>query len=307
MHTVATALPSLLTGLVALGILIAFNRKTVLNRIRRHYHRGGVIIGFTRAALGLIAVVSFIWALIGSFPGDFLLGILLALVLAALGGMLLYWHLHVEEQDKKSTVLVAAAHPDDLEIACGATIAAFVDRGHDVYAVVMSDGSQGGDAAVRRTEAEDAARFLGVTNLTVHSLPDRNLSEHSNAIIGHVEEKIIEVNPDLILTHSNHDIHQDHAAVHEAVLRAARNHHSILCFESPSVTKDFKPSVFIDVTGYSDVKNLAMAAHDSQMKKPYMTRDIVDGTTSFRGRQARCRHAEGFEPVRLKLSNPLPF
>ena len=43
--------------------------------------------------------------------------------------------------------------------------------------------------------------------------------------------------PDVILTHSRHDQHQDHHAVHLATLRGGRRAPTILCFESPSVVR----------------------------------------------------------------------
>lgn len=206
-----------------------------------------------------------------------------------------------------TTVLVVAAHPDDLEIACGATVAKFVDSGHRVLGLIMTDGAEGGDAALRPGEARAGAEFLGMTELRMLDLPDRRLEEHCQEMVAHVEEIIRLTDPDLILTHSENEVHQDHAAVHTAVLRAARNHHSILCFESPSVTSSFSPSIYIDVSGYRGVKRSAIAANANQADKPYMSDDVVDGITAFRGRQARVHRAEAFEVVRLQLNQPIPL
>lgn len=305
------AISAALIAATSIAIFIALNNPTALKYIRREYRQSAKIIAFIRISLGIVFISAMVSMLFGSLSGALFSGSLLTAVLAIICGVQVYWRLakgrHDNEEPTGSTVLICAAHPDDLEIACGGTIAALVDRGHQVHAVVMSDGSQGGDASVRPTEAYEAANFLGVSSLTVHRLTDRNLASHSNEMVNYVEAKIKELQPDLIFTHSMHDVHQDHVAVHEAVLRAARNHHSIMCFESPSVTSDFHPTVFIDVTGYSDIKNRAVATHDSQKKKPYMDRSIVDGISAFRGRQARVPQAEGFEPVRLQLSDPLPL
>ncbi|WP_427019308.1 PIG-L deacetylase family protein (plasmid) [Pseudarthrobacter sp. P1] len=58
-------------------------------------------------------------------------------------------------------VLAIGAHPDDLELACGGTLAKFVDSGHEVYGLVMSDGMQGGDALERSLDAQRGAAFMG--------------------------------------------------------------------------------------------------------------------------------------------------
>lgn len=196
-------------------------------------------------------------------------------------------------------VLAIGAHPDDLELACGGTLAKFVDSGHEVQGLVMSDGNRGGDALERSLDAQRGAAFMGLTGMTHHNFTDTDLGRHSQEMVGVIESAIARYNPDIILTHSNHDQHQDHQAVHMATLRAARQHHSILCYESPSATRDFSPSVFVDIDDYVDAKVQAVKMHSDQLAKPYMTPERVRGIASFRGGQARRRVAEAYEPVRL--------
>lgn len=196
-------------------------------------------------------------------------------------------------------VLAIGAHPDDLELACGASLARLIDAGHEVHGVIMSQGARGGNAEVRPREARRGAAFLGLASLEIHDLPDTQLALTENRMTQLLEEAVHRVQPDMILTHSEHDQHQDHIAVHRATLRAARHHHSVLCYESPSATSGFTPGVFIDVNDYSDVKIEAVATHRDQAGKSYLSPEIVTSITRFRGRQARLQHAEGFEAVRL--------
>lgn len=200
---------------------------------------------------------------------------------------------------ERRRVLAVGAHPDDLELACGATLAKLVDTGHEVRGLVMSSGEVGGNESLRPAEAQRGASFLGLTGLRVHDFPDTKLDTVSNDMVRAIEAAIREFEPDVIFTHSAHDQHQDHYAVHQATLRAARAHHSILCFESPSVTREFNPSVFVDIDGYVDVKVEAVLSHRNQAGKPYMTPGRVRGLAAFRGAQAKNVNAEGFEPVRL--------
>lgn len=106
----------------------------------------------------------------------------------------------------------------------------------------------------------------------------------------------------MVLTHSEHDLHQDHGAVHVAVLRAARRHSTVLCFESPSVTREFDPAVFVDIAGDVDAKVAAVNAHAGQSAKSYMGADHIRALATYRGTQARAPFAEAFEPVRLLTS-----
>ncbi|UFU06789.1 PIG-L deacetylase family protein [Ruania halotolerans] len=196
-------------------------------------------------------------------------------------------------------ILAIGAHPDDLELACGGALAKFVDAGHDVHVLVMSQGSVGGDEGERILEARRGATFLGAQSVVVHDFPDTMLQEVTQGLVMAMEAAIEEIAPDVILTHSAHDQHQDHAAVHAATLRAARQHSTILCYESPSVTRDFNPSVFIDIADYVDIKVQAVRMHRNQSGKPYMSAQRLRGMATFRGSQAKREFAEAYEPVRL--------
>lgn len=198
-------------------------------------------------------------------------------------------------------VLAIGAHPDDLELACGGTLARLVDGGHHVRAMVMSRGGVGGDSQARVEEAALGAFRMGSDRVSVHDFPDTNLALTGREMTLAIEKEIEAARPDIIMTHSSHDQHQDHQAVHQAVLRAARKHHSIICFESPSVTSEFTPTVFFDVDEYVAIKQGAVAAHQDQLAggKAYMGNERLQGTAVFRGGQVKRRRAEGFEVVRL--------
>ncbi len=200
-------------------------------------------------------------------------------------------------------ILAIGAHPDDIEIACGATMAKFHDAGHSIWGVVMTQGEQGGNPEVRPDEAKSGADFLGLDRVTVRNFPDTRLQEQPAEVLASIEAVVKEFRPDMIFTHSCHDLHQDHCAVHEATLRAARNLGTVLCYESPSATQEFLPTFFVDVGDYIDVKIESIKEHWDQRVKPYVQDERVRGQAIFRGSQAKTRYAEGFEVVRAAFSN----
>lgn len=202
---------------------------------------------------------------------------------------------------RSEVILAVGAHPDDLELACGGTLARYAEDGAEVHGLVMNDGSRGGDSRKRLREADEGARVMGLTSITVLDHPDTSLSEDADAMVRDVEEAIARLQPTMIFTHSANDNHQDHVAVHLAVVRAARQHPSILCFESPSATRAFAPSVFVDIAGQVSAKEAAVQTHRDQSGKPYMTAHRVRGLAAFRGSQARTAYAEGFELVRMQM------
>ena len=196
-------------------------------------------------------------------------------------------------------ILAVGAHPDDIELACGATLAKFVDSGHEVHALVMTHGSTGGDEVTRVAEANAAAQFLGLTALTLMDFPDSRLPECNKEMIDAIETLLLRLNPDIVLTHSAHDRHQDHHAVHLATARAARTHPAVLGYESPSVTDEFTPRFYVDIDRYVDVKADSVRIHHSQKDRPYAHPEQVKALALFRGRQGTVKNAEAFETVRM--------
>jgi len=206
-----------------------------------------------------------------------------------------------ERGDRPRRILAIGAHPDDIEIACGATLAQFHDSGYTIWGLVISQGERGGNSDVRPAEAIGGAHFLGLDHVEILDFPDTRLQECSIEILGAIESLVQEFKPDIVFTHSSHDLHQDHRTVHEATLRAARNLSTILCYESPSVTQEFVPTFFIDIGAYIDVKVESIKEHWDQRNKPYVQPERVRGQAVFRGSQARAQYAEGFEAVRIKF------
>ncbi|MEP7160292.1 MAG: PIG-L deacetylase family protein [Dermatophilaceae bacterium] len=286
---------ALAAGTIALGSASPWGSRV----LRRRFRSGTAVRRGMVGGYGALALLSVLCGGSRTDYGEYCLAALAAALVATMAVLGSAAITPTDAPHRRRVVLAIGAHPDDLELACGGTLARFVDIGHEVHGVIMTSGSQGGDASRRPDEARRGARFMGLQSLAVHDFPDANLPLVQRELTRVIEEAIAAYGPDVILTHSAHDQHQDHLAVHEATLRAARSSHSILCFESPSVTRDFNPSVYFDIHDYVDVKVSAVASHRDQAGKRYLDRDALQGTATFRGAQVRRRHAEGFEVVRL--------
>ena len=213
--------------------------------------------------------------------------------------LLLHYKLLAPNQRIPRRILAIGAHPDDVEIACGGTLARLLDEGHIVRGLVLTHGEQGGNAAKRVQEARDGAAFLGMEQVTLLDFPDTRLAEMGNAVRTAIEHEINAFQPDIVLTHSSHDQHQDHQVIHEATMRAGRRVKTILCYESPSVTPDFKPGIYVEIGDYVDIKIESIREHRDQQAKAYVDEDHVRAQARFRGGQAKTTYAEGFEIGRL--------
>lgn len=81
-------------------------------------------------------------------------------------------------------VIAVGAHPDDVEIACGGTLAKLVKQGYQVGIVDLTDGEPTPLSAgpeVRRAEAQKAAETLGVQHRVTLDLPNRRLFDTFDA------------------------------------------------------------------------------------------------------------------------------
>ena len=202
-----------------------------------------------------------------------------------------------QRAEARQRVLAVGAHPDDVEIGVGATLAAHAAAGDEIVILTLSGGAVGGATpTVRHAEAAAAAAVVGA-RLVHLDFPDTHLDPASGVITA-VEEVIADVRPDRVYTHGVHDRHQDHRAVHDAVEIAARQVPSVWCFQSPSSTVAFAPTRFVDVDGFIETKLRMLAAYSSQSHREYMQADIVRATARYWGRFSPAREVEPLETVR---------
>lgn len=199
-------------------------------------------------------------------------------------------------------ILALGAHPDDLELGCGATLAKLAAGGAHITAVVLSRGVEGTDAQSDRvTETQSALRSLGVASIAQHDFPDTRLHEHLNDLIAVIEQHVSEVLPERVYTMFDADRHQDHRAVYQASAVACRRVPQILGYETPSSYPHFVPTVFEPVDDFIEAKVAALKTHESQGSRLYMHEDKIRSAAHFRGVQVDLGQAEGFIPYKMVL------
>lgn len=177
-------------------------------------------------------------------------------------------------------VLAFGAHPDDVELFAGGTLAKMAALGHSTGIVDMSRGELGtrGTPALRKQEAEKAARILGVRMRTNLNLPDGSVPVTDEARLK-VIRVLREYRPRIVLTHYWDDKHPDHVNTSRLVAEAV--HHSglakiktgqeryrpptLLFFKLPGTVP---PSFIVDVTEFIDQRNAAIQAYGSQLHDP---------------------------------------
>jgi LmbE family N-acetylglucosaminyl deacetylase len=191
------------------------------------------------------------------------------------------------ENKEKLNIIVIGAHPDDADNKFGGTAALFAEMGHNVKFVSVTNGdaghfNKGGGALakIRRKEAEEAARRLGIKEYVVLDNHDGELLPTLN-VRHQIIRQIRNWDADVVLSPRPADYHPDHRYTGILVQDAA---YLVIV---PNVTPDtppldknpvflyledrfqkpypFQPDITVDITGTMDKKLNALDAHTSQM------------------------------------------
>jgi LmbE family N-acetylglucosaminyl deacetylase len=195
-------------------------------------------------------------------------------------------------------VLVIGAHPGDIEIAAGASIAKLHDVGFEITGLVLSHGECEGCGGNHPNEPIKESVFPDIDDFLFMDFADRQMAEKTDEIAKEIEKIASKFRPNFILTHSRHDHNPDHLAIYESTLCALQTTRAtILSYECPTVTADFNPNYFIDVFGYVDAKIETIMTHCDQ--KLYAKPDLIRNSLLSRGNQAKVEYAEGYEIVRM--------
>lgn len=197
-------------------------------------------------------------------------------------------------------ILAIGPHPDDIEFGCGGSLLKYAACGHRIFLMVLTDGSFGGDPGIRKTEQEDASRFIGA-RLFWGGYRDTEL-QGSRELIQKIDNVISEVKPDIVFLNFWADVHQDHRAAAQAAVSASRYIKEVLFYEVPS-TQHFEPDIFVNIQDVLDRKIELLSLHASQVDRTRIENlSITESARScanFRGFQGRVKYAEGFKSVRL--------
>lgn len=199
-----------------------------------------------------------------------------------------------------SKVLAIGAHPDDIELGCGATLAKLISQGTEVRALVLSPGTKGANIEVfdRKAETIKALNHLGISEIYLGDFADTYMFQYLNQIISFIEQHVREFAPDRVYTMYDQDRHQDHRTTYEASIVACRRVPQLLGYETPSSWPQFVPTMHEDVTDHFERKIEALLMHVSQADREYTQPEDLTVSARFRGRQVGRKHCEGFIPYR---------
>jgi LmbE family N-acetylglucosaminyl deacetylase len=199
-------------------------------------------------------------------------------------------------------VLAIGCHADDIEIGCGGTLIALTGArpGLSVtWVVLAAPGHRAGEA---RASAEAFLSGAGTSDVRVHEFRDGFLP-YVGGEIKDLFEGLKDVRPDLVFTHTRHDLHQDHRLACELTWNTFRDH-AILEYEIPKYDGDLgAPNVFVplDESLVEDKLRLLHHHFPSQRGKHWFDDEVFRGLLRLRGMESACAYAEAFTCRKLTL------
>ena len=219
----------------------------------------------------------------------------------------------------KMRILGIGAHPDDLEINCGGTLAKYYQLGHSVVMAFACSGDKGHFrispeelAHMRKQEAKRAAQIIEAESIWL-GFHDGEIEGESLKNRETFIELIRRVQPDIIFTHSPLDYHADHIAVSRLVVDAVfmstvphikTEHPAVpnlpqIYYIEPYGGIQFQPDAYVDIETSYSMKVEMLSKHQSQVDwlREHDGIDILERLkicALYRGLQCGKTYAEGF-------------
>jgi LmbE family N-acetylglucosaminyl deacetylase len=201
-------------------------------------------------------------------------------------------------------VLFVGAHPDDIELGCGALIHNILQRCFDnceLLCVTLSDNKKNPALQNLAQEHMQSMKVLGVPEdkVVLESFETRRFPQLRQEILEFLYRLNREYQPDLVFTHTQHDIHQDHVQTTEEVLRAFRGT-TVLGYDVLRSSYGFFPNFLAEVDEADvEAKVRALAEYKTYTDRYYFSADILRATLIRHGALAERQFAEGFDILRV--------
>jgi LmbE family N-acetylglucosaminyl deacetylase len=197
-------------------------------------------------------------------------------------------------------ILFLGAHPDDIELGCGALLHHIVKQ-TEVLCVTLSDNQNNPDLKNVKDEQYASMQVLGIPREKIVFGP------FTTRVFPHSRQEILEYflklrkdfQPDLIFVHSKQDVHQDHLTMTEEALRAYRGI-TVLGFDVVRSSYGFFPHFLVEVTKEDVEKKIeALSQYKTYRDRYYFNTELTRSIMVRHGALAELPYAEGFDILRI--------
>jgi len=197
-------------------------------------------------------------------------------------------------------VLFLGAHPDDIELGCGALIH-HIKGMSDLLCVTLSDNQKNPLLKNVVDEHYRSMERLGVPREKVMFGPftTRIFHDSRQDILEFFLKLRNDFQPDIIFVHSKQDVHQDHNTMTEEALRAFRGI-TVLGFDVVRSSHGFFPHFLVEVTEDDvNAKIEALSQYETYREKYYFNNELTRAIMVRHGALAERPFAEGFDILRI--------
>jgi bacillithiol biosynthesis deacetylase BshB1 len=227
----------------------------------------------------------------------------------------------------KVDILAFGVHPDDVELGCSGTLIASIAQGKKVAVVDLTRGELGtrGTAETRKTEAENAAKVMGVAARENLNMAD-GFFEIDEENIKKVITVIRKYQPEIVLCNAPEDRHPDHGRSSKLVSDAAffsglRKIETILNNEAQKEWRSnyvfhyiqdryLKPDFLFDISDCYEQKIKAVLSYTTQFNatdnnepQTYISTpdfmDVIKARALMFGKRIGVKYAEGYLTTKM--------
>lgn len=206
----------------------------------------------------------------------------------------------------KMNFLCLAAHPDDLELMAGGSVAQWMSQGHRVHVLTFTNGVwTAPDGVVMREAQKVSAEEKKNADCFGYAFENLGLAamnlQFEDKLVCRVLNCVKKYKIDTIVCPWEKDIHHDHEVVSRIALAASRRVPRVLMGQINYYLRDFfTPNVFVDITSTWEVKINALKRFKSEWNRHGEEwYEFLDLTTRYYGKMCGVKRAEGFVSKKL--------
>jgi len=195
------------------------------------------------------------------------------------------------------------AHPDDIELGCGALISSIPDKSI-ITCVTLSDNQKNPLLGNLVDEHMNSMLSLGITRekIILEAYETRCFPSQRQDILEYLIKISHTIKPDIVFVHTRSDLHQDHNTVTDEALRAFRGV-TLFGYDVIRSSYGFFPNLLIPVFEKDlQAKLLALSKYKTYTGKYYFSPDLTRATLIRNGALCESQYAEGFETLRVIAS-----
>lgn len=204
--------------------------------------------------------------------------------------------------------LFISAHPDDTEFGAAGLVQVLIEKGVEVHLAVLSNPVEslpsGTDSQKLLNEQKASTEILGLkSDIHFYNYPVRKFSYYRQEILEDLIKLRESIKPDLVVTSSENDYHQDHNTLACEAIRAFKQS-TLLGYTHPWNTRKVVGNVFFELSGDNLRKKIeAISVFESQSRRSYSQPNVIESLAIEAGIASGFHYAERFELVTMSVKN----